>query len=170
MAKVLEFPSQETRAYAFLERELRTLLTRKGADETLIDYAVDALTSVYRDMTDAERFSFQVDLPTSLSPEEVAKLDEQISAGIEELRSHHHTLALKLAARLVLTEMKLFQHEREDNDLATYDVLVDPHGQLLRVCVAPAMILTRRDNVADSPHACARHDHLNHRKTIPANG
>ena len=114
MAKVLEFPSQETRAYAFLERELRTLLTRKGADETLIDYAVDALTSVYRDMTDAERFSFQVDLPTSLSPEEVAKLDEQISAGIEELRSHHHTLALKLAARLVLTEMKLFQHERED--------------------------------------------------------
>jgi len=37
VAKVLEFPSQETRAYAFLERELRTLLTRKGADETLID-------------------------------------------------------------------------------------------------------------------------------------
>ena len=116
VAQVLEFPSQETRAFAFLERELRALLTQKGADETLIQYAIDALTSVYREMTEAENFSFRVDLPASLSTPEINKLDQQITAGIDDLRSHHHTLALKLAARLVLTEMKLFQHQREDSE------------------------------------------------------
>ena len=115
MAQVLEFPSQESRAFTFLERELRALLTQKGADEALIQYAIDALTSVYREMTEAESFSFQVDLPSSLSATEVDKLDQQITAGIDDLRAHHHTLALKLAARLVLTEMKLFQHERVDS-------------------------------------------------------
>ena len=116
MAQVLEFPSQETRAFTFLERELRALLTQKGADEALIQYAIDALTSVYREMTEAESFFFQVDLPSSLSATEVDKLDQQITAGIDDLRAHHHTLALKLAARLVLTEMKLFQHQREDSE------------------------------------------------------
>ena len=66
-------------------------------------------------MTEAENFSFRVDLPASLSTPEINKLDQQITAGIDDLRAHHHTLALKLAARLVLTEMKLFQHERVDS-------------------------------------------------------
>ena len=29
------------------------------------------------------------------------------------MRNHHHSLVLKLAARLLLTELKLFQHERK---------------------------------------------------------
>ena len=33
--------------------------------------------------------------------------------GVEAMRDHHHSLVLKLAARLLLTELKLFQHERE---------------------------------------------------------
>ena len=114
MADVLEFPSQEARAFAFLERELRGMLKAKGADDTLIRFALDALTSVYAELDDASDFSFRVDLPTAISQEEAERLQWQIAEGVDGLRAQHHSLVLKLAARLVLTEMKLFQHERED--------------------------------------------------------
>ena len=114
MADVLEFPSQEARAFAFLERELRGMLTARGADDALIQFALDALTSVYAELDDASDFSFRVDLPTAITQEEAERLQWQIAEGVDGLRSQHHSLVLKLAARLVLTEMKLFQHERED--------------------------------------------------------
>ena len=110
MTDVLEFPSQEARAFAFLERELTALLTAKGADDALIAHAIKALQSVYVEASDASDFSFSVDLPTPISTEQVALLQQQITQGIEALRDHHHGLVLKLAARLLLTELKLFQH------------------------------------------------------------
>ena len=41
-------------------------------------------------------------------------LQEDIAQGIEQLRKEHHDLTLRLAARLILTELKLFQHERDN--------------------------------------------------------
>ena len=43
MAQVLEFPSRESRAYAFLEQQLSALLAAKGADDTLIAFATETL-------------------------------------------------------------------------------------------------------------------------------
>ena len=116
MSDVLEFPSQEARAFAFLERELGGLLTARGADEALITHAMQALKSVYAEASAASDFSFSVDLPSPLTPEQVALLQHQITEGVEALRNHHHSLVLKLAARLLLSELKLFQHERSGND------------------------------------------------------
>lgn len=115
MVDVLEFPTQEARAFAFLERELRALLTARGADEALISYAIDALTSVYSEMAESSDYSFSVDLPPSIASADAARLQEQIAEGIDGLRAQQHRLLIKLAARLVLTEMRLFQHERSDN-------------------------------------------------------
>jgi hypothetical protein len=42
------------------------------------------------------------------------QLREDITSGIEKLSQEQHDLTLKLAARLVLTELRLFQHERKD--------------------------------------------------------
>lgn len=112
MADVLEFPSQEARAFAYLERELRAMLGAKGADEALIDFALEALTSVYAELAESSDFSFRVDLPSNISRDEAEQLQWQIAEGIDGLRTQHHDLVLKLAARLVLTEMKLFQRER----------------------------------------------------------
>jgi len=39
-------------------------------------------------------------------------LQQQIGEGVDALRAHHHHLVLRLAARLLLAEMRLFQHER----------------------------------------------------------
>lgn len=112
MAEVLEFPSQEARAFAFLERELRAMLVAKGADEGLITFALDALTSVYAELEEASDFGFQIDLPANITEPDAIRLQQQIAEGIDGLRSQHHALVLQLAARLVLTEMKLFQHQR----------------------------------------------------------
>ena len=115
MSDVLEFPSQEARAFAFLERELGGLLTASGADEALITHAMQALKSVYAEASEASDFSFSVDLPSPITEEQAALLQHQITAGVEALRDHHHALVLKLAARLLLSELKLFQHERPGN-------------------------------------------------------
>lgn len=115
MADVLEFPSQEKRAFAFLERNLRALLTAKGADEQLISFALTALTSVYSELTADSDCGFSVDLPRNIAEAEALHLQQQIAKGVEGIRSQHHDVVLRLAARLVLTELRLFQHERSDD-------------------------------------------------------
>lgn len=114
MAEVLDFPSRETQAFAFLERELRRLLAGKGADTELIDFALTTLTDVYGEVVEAADFGFSVDLPPGISAEAGERLQQQIAAGVDGLRAHHHHLILTLAARLVLTEMRLFQHQRSE--------------------------------------------------------
>ena len=112
MSDILEFPTQEARAFAFLERELRQLLVSKGADDALVEYAVTALTSVYSEAADASDYGFSVNLPVQTTEAEAARLQQQIGEGIDAMRAHHHHLVLRLAARLLLAEMRLFQHER----------------------------------------------------------
>ena len=99
-----------------MERELRAMLTARGADAALIEFALSALTSVYTEMSESSDFSFRVDLPKDISPEDANRLQWQIAEGIDGIRTQHHNLAIKLAARLVLTEMKLFQQQRCDRD------------------------------------------------------
>ena len=49
-----------------------------------------------------------------MTEQEAFSLQEDIGAVIEQLRKEHHDLTLRLAARLMLTELRLFQRERED--------------------------------------------------------
>ena len=114
MADILEFPTRETRAFDFLREQLDQLLRQKGADDALIDHAVASLTDVYRDLQTDSECHFEVRLPAQVSSVDAKRLQEDIAAGIERLRREHHDLTLKLAARLVLTELRLFQHERRD--------------------------------------------------------
>ncbi len=114
MSEVLEFPTQEARAFAFLERELRQMLVSKGADDALVDFALEALTSVYSDVSDASDYGFSVNLPKATTQTEATRLQQQIGEGVDALRAHHHHLVLRLAARLLLAEMRLFQHERPE--------------------------------------------------------
>lgn len=114
MAEILEFPTREKQAFAFLEQQLAQMLRDKGADDKLINHAIASLTDVYAELQRDSNCHFEVRLPEHLSHDEAQHLQEDIGAGIEQLRKTHHDLTLKLAARLVLTELKLFQHERSD--------------------------------------------------------
>lgn len=114
MTEVLEFPTREVQAFTFLERELRGMLAARGADEATIKFAIEALTSAYSDVQDNTDFSFSVDLPSPLTHDQAARLQQQISEGVDALRAHHHSLVLKLTAQLLLTQLKLYQHERGD--------------------------------------------------------
>jgi len=112
MWEVLEFPSQQAQGLAYLDRELRNLLTAKGADAPLIDFAATQLTQIYADLAESEQYSFSVELPDSLTAADRERLYQQVNAGLEGIRRENHALLLKLVARLVLAEVRLFQHER----------------------------------------------------------
>jgi hypothetical protein len=114
VADILEFPSRQAQGLAFLERELRALLVARGADERLIDFAVSQLTGTYTKLSESEQYSFSVELPVSASPAERDQLYSQINAGLEGIRRENHALMVELVARLVLAELRLFQHERSE--------------------------------------------------------
>ena len=46
MGDVLDFPSQQAKGLAYLDRELRSLLDAKGADQQLIDFTAEQLTRI----------------------------------------------------------------------------------------------------------------------------
>ena len=114
MADILEFPTREKQAFSFLQEQLSQLLRSKGADQTLIDFAIASLTDAYGELQKEADCHFEVRLSSQLTEQEASRLQEDIGAGIEQLRKEHHDLTLRLAARLMLTELRLFQRERKD--------------------------------------------------------
>ena len=116
MGEILEFPSQQAQGLAYLDRQLRSLLQAKGADSQLIDFAAGQLTRIYAELSESEQYSFSVDLPEGISAKSRERLHRQITDGLEGIRKENHALLLKLAAQLVLAEVKLFQHERSDQE------------------------------------------------------
>ena len=114
MGEILEFPSQQAQGLAFLDRQLRTLLAAKGADEQLIDFAASQLTQIYTQISESEQYSFSVELPGTIEPGEKDRLYLQINTGLEGIRKENHALMVKLIAQLVLAEVRLFQHQRSD--------------------------------------------------------
>jgi len=99
---------------AYLERELRQLLARKGADEALIDFASAQLNHIYARICDSEHYQFSVQLPGGVSAEQQRELEEQINAGLEHIRRENHRLTVELVAELLLARVRLFQSERAD--------------------------------------------------------
>lgn len=114
MGELLEFPSQRAQGLTYLDRELRKLLAARGADQPLIDFAAAQLTGIYTELSESEQYSFAVELPPGLPEPERDALYRQINDGLTGLRRENHALMIRLAARLVLTELRLFQHERPD--------------------------------------------------------
>ncbi len=113
MSNILEFPSREKQAYAYLTDQLGSLLRDKGADDVLIAHATELLTKVYGDLQGDSDFSFSVSLPNGLDIDEVQQLQEEIGSGIEALRQYHLTIMLRPAAKLLLTALALFQRGRD---------------------------------------------------------
>lgn len=114
MGTVVEFPAQSAQGSAYLEKQLRQLLAAKGADEELIEFASKQLASTYSRLSKSEQYSFSVHFPESLSSEEKSSLQDDINAGLEGIRGANHALLLELVARLLLTEMRLYQEQRQD--------------------------------------------------------
>lgn len=112
MGDVLDFPSRRAQGLAWLDRELRKLLASRGADQALIDFAATQLHGIYCELGDAAQQSISVTLPPGLADAERARLYDQIDEGLTSIRRENHSLLVRLMARLVLTELKLFQHER----------------------------------------------------------
>ncbi len=114
MGELLEFPSKQAQGLAYLDRELRSLLAARGADDRLIDFAVSQLTRTYAQLSESEQYSFSVELPDSIDARDREVLHRQITEGLEGIRRENHSMMVQLIARLVLAELRLFQHERPD--------------------------------------------------------
>ena len=89
MAEILKFPSEQAQGLTFLDRQLRELLAAKGADALLIDFAAKQLTAIYAQLTEAEQYSFTVELPSQFDHEESADLYRQINEGLEGIRQEN---------------------------------------------------------------------------------
>lgn len=114
MAKVIEFPSRKLRGLAFLERRIRELLAKRGADEELMEFAAATIRKIYERNAEAENYSFRLSLPDGLGEEETARLRRELETGIEQVRSENHAIIVRLIAELALAEVKIFQHERDN--------------------------------------------------------
>lgn len=114
MGQVFEFPSQQAQGLAYLDRQLRSLLEHKGADQQLIDFAASQLTQIYAQLSESEQYVFTLRLPPGLDADARADLSEQITDGLEGIRQENHAMMVKLVAQLVLAEVRLYQHERAD--------------------------------------------------------
>ncbi|MEH6584961.1 MAG: hypothetical protein V7720_00300 [Halioglobus sp.] len=112
MGNILEFPSEQAKGLAFLDRQIRLLLTKKGADDELIDFAAQQLTRVYKRIKDSEQYCLGICLPEDLSEEQRAALKLDINAGLETIRKENHGLMIELVAQLVLTQVQIFQLQR----------------------------------------------------------
>ena len=112
MGKVLEFPSQQVQGLAYLGAQLGELLASKGADQQLIDFASQQLTQTYAELTEAEQYSFCIQLPAGLSDGDSGELSRQINTGLEGIRAENHALMVKLVAQLVLAKVQLYQRDQ----------------------------------------------------------
>ena len=114
MGRVFEFPSPQVQGLAYLDRQLRSLLEGKGADQQLIDFAAAQLTQIYAQLRESEQYLFALKLPEGVSDSNRKSLNEQINEGLEGIRRENHAMMVKLVAQLVLAEVRLYQHERAD--------------------------------------------------------
>ena len=112
MGNILEFPSEQAKGLAYLDRQIRQLLTNKGADEELIDYAANHLTRVYKRIKESEQYCFGIRLPEGLTEQERTALKIDIDAGLETIRKENHGLMIELVAQLVLAQVQIFQLQR----------------------------------------------------------
>ena len=80
MAEILEFPTREKQAFAFLKEQLRQMLSAKGADDRLIEHAIASLTDVYAELQRDSDCHFEVRLPKQLSRDESQHLQEDIAS------------------------------------------------------------------------------------------
>ena len=113
MADILQFPSQQTRGLAYLDRELRNLLAAKGADEALIDFAAAQLTSIYAEHGELGQHTFALQLPLGMDAKDVEDLRDQVNVALTHLRAENHRIIIQLIAQLVLAQVRIFQHERD---------------------------------------------------------
>lgn len=114
MGELLEFPSQQSQGLAYLERQLRELLQRKGADDALVEFATSQLSRIYGRVSAQERYRFTIGLPEGLTREQRSTLEADINEGLAGIRRENHGLLLELVAELLLARVELFQQRRFD--------------------------------------------------------
>ncbi|MEH6581112.1 MAG: hypothetical protein V7754_04195 [Halioglobus sp.] len=118
MGKVFEFPSQQVQGLAYLDRQLRCLLEKKGADQQLIDFAATQLIDIYGQLSASEQYLFSLRLPCGMTAGQREDLNRQVNAGLEDIRQENHAMMIKLVAQLVLAQVRLYQLERAEETLS----------------------------------------------------
>lgn len=114
MGDVIDLPSRAQQGMAFLEQEIRKMMSEKGESDTAIELALETLKDVYTRYGDIGKLGFEIKLPSSLTQEQSADIYQQIDHGLHILIEEHSHIINRLAAELVMTKLKLFE-EQEKN-------------------------------------------------------
>lgn len=113
MGDILEFPSREVQGLSYLESQLRDLLSAKGADEELMEFAAKTVRDIYERFASSENYSFSVQLPEGTPADDAEALRVAIQDGVEHIRSENHAIIVRLIAELAMAEVRLFQNSRD---------------------------------------------------------
>ncbi len=108
MGEVIDLPSRAEQGLAFLESEIRKMMTQAGDSEEAIAIALATLKDVYQRYGDLGQKSFTVTLPVELSAAQKEAIRAQIADGLDTVMTHHSHTINRLAAELVITKLKLF--------------------------------------------------------------
>lgn len=109
MGKVIELPSKAAQGMAFLDAEIRKLMSEKGESEEAVELALSTLKDVYSRYEEIGNQGFAVKLPAQLNEEEVSDIRSQIELGIAKLTEEHRHIINLLAAELVMTKLALLK-------------------------------------------------------------
>ena len=112
MGDVLGFPTAQAQGQAYLEQQLRSMLEAHGADDELINFAIDQLTTIYQRVSHRENYRMTVPVPENLSQQDQDKLCTDVESQLQALRAENHGLILQLVAELVMAQVSLFQSRR----------------------------------------------------------
>ncbi len=116
MGDVIDLPSRAEQGLAFLETEIRKLMTEQGESEAAIKIALQTLKDVYQRYGELGKQSFTLSLPTSMNDTDKEHIREQINQGLQMIIEHHSHMLNRLAAELVITKVKLFELQQSQHD------------------------------------------------------
>lgn len=112
MTKIIDLASY--REKVFVSDELSSLLRSKGADDELVQFAVQRQKELWQRHETLGKYGFEISLEAAMSNTNRETLVSQIQSGVEQVKSKLLSENYQLMAELLLAEIKLFQYQRLD--------------------------------------------------------
>ena len=113
MSNIIEFPKKDVSDKAFLEKEVESILSDKGASEETINFAKERAKYWFDFGKDDGIFSFAIELG-SINADEAEAVKSQIQLGVDNLCEQYQAMISKLKSQLILKEIRIFQLESQN--------------------------------------------------------
>jgi DNA gyrase inhibitor GyrI len=106
MGEVIQFPRHDTARIDQIQEAFREALSAKGISGELMEFALARFEHHRQKLDSAGRYTFELSLPSSMKPDEIETLKQQIDGGMKQVSGEHIVQLYKLVVDLVFTELE----------------------------------------------------------------